>query len=481
MLKKLQFYQNYFNEFDEEFYQIIDPYKFINSQLIYLNKNILADFSLEDIQFEDINNQKILAGSIIHQTSRPIAIAYAGHQFGNFVSQLGDGRAILLGEILDKKNNYHDLQLKGSGPTKFSRRGDGFATLASGIRELIIGEALHNLNIPSTRILSLSLTNNPVFRDEVNRGVVMSRVLSSQLRVGTFEYFASRNNKTAIQKLVNFAVNRHYPAINKEKNITLKFFEKVVENQAILIAKWQSVGFIHGVMNTDNMSIAGQSLDFGPCAFLDEYDDKKVFSAIDKFGRYCFMNQPKIAQWNLWILLNCLSVIFTNHDEGLKILDSFFSQFEKNYYSLMSQKLGFKERIAKDLVDEFLIILKKNQADYTKSFRDLSGNLLNPQSPIINGQEYQIWFNKWQEKIAEESQNNLLKVASEMNKINPLIIARNHLVEEAIVAGNSLNFKPLNDLLTALEKPFDDCGFAIEKFAKPPTEKQKIYQTFCNT
>lgn len=491
MKNKLQFHQLFFKQFDENYYEIIDPYKFSNPQLIYLNKNLIDDLQLDFSQFNHPNIAKILAGSSIHESSRPIAIAYAGHQFGNFVSQLGDGRAILLGEIIDKKNQFYDLQLKGSGPTKFSRRGDGFATLASAIRELIIGESLHYLNVPTTRILSLSLTNSPVFREVVNHGAVMSRLLFSQLRVGSFEYLASRHDKVGLQKLVDFAIDRHYLVIKNSTNKVLEFFAKVVENQAILIAKWQSLGFIHGVMNTDNMSIAGQSLDFGPCAFLDEYDDKKVFSAIDKYGRYSFGNQPKIAQWNLWILLNSLALIFDDHQQGLVILDKFITQYEDNYYKLMSQKLGFKNKIVKELVDDFLKILKKNHADYTKSFRDLSANLLDENSPIINCEDYKIWFKNWQQKIGENygfGNNNLAKIAKKMNEINPLIIARNHLVEEVISASNSLDFKPLERLLKALESPFGNIdeeniekNLPIEDFALPPTTKQKVYQTFCNT
>jgi uncharacterized protein YdiU (UPF0061 family) len=486
MKNKLHFHQLFFKQFDENFYQIIDPYKFSNPQLIYLNKNLIDDLQLDFLQFNQPDIAKILAGSLIHESSRPIAIAYAGHQFGNFVSQLGDGRAILLGEIMDKKNHYYDLQLKGSGPTKFSRRGDGFATLASAIRELIIGESLHYLNVPTTRILSLSLTNSPVFREVINHGAVASRLLSSQLRVGSFEYLASRHDKIALKKLTDFAIDRHYPSIKNSENKVLEFFEKVVKNQAILIAKWQSLGFIHGVMNTDNMSIAGQSLDFGPCAFLDEYDDKKVFSAIDKYGRYSFGNQPKIAKWNLWILLNSLSIIFDDHKQGLMILDEFLSQYENNYYKLMSQKLGFKDKIIKELVDEFLEILKKNYADYTKSFRDLSTNLLNPNSPIIKAEDYKKWFENWRQKIGENygfAYKNLEKIAEEMNKINPLIIARNHLIEEVIVASNSLDFKPLEKLLKALESPFGENldENSLRYFSNPPTAKQKVRQTFCNT
>jgi uncharacterized protein YdiU (UPF0061 family) len=399
------------------------------------------------------------------------------------VPQLGDGRAVLLGEIISDFQRF-DIQLKGSGPTKFSRNGDGLMTLSSAIRELIIGEALHYLQIPATRILTLFLTNEPVYRQEINMGAVISRVAKSHIRVGTFEYFASKGNKIAIQQLCDYVINRHFPQENSSSKSITKLFSDIVFTQANLIAKLQANGFIHGVMNSDNMAISGQAIDFGPCAFLDEYDSKKVFSAIDRNGRYAYENQIKIAQWNLWILANCLALIHQNSQELLEILDLFQQKFDEKYQKIMAKKLGFEKQIPQKLIADFLKILQQKNCDYHQSFFNLSDDLLQQEPSAIKGEEYHKWFSSWRDLLQQEydfSDKNILpKIAKKMQKNNPYIIARNHIVQEVIDAGNNLDFQPLKKFLKVLKKPFSYDKKNIF-YHTPPTKEQRVLQTFCGT
>jgi len=474
----IKFKNIWHQEFSSDFYQEINPHVFPNSELVYFNDNLAKDLKINFTKNSLSQIADIFSGKKIHQTSKPIALAYAGHQFGNFVPQLGDGRAILLGEI-KVNNQYFDIQLKGSGKTRFSRGGDGLATLGSALRELIIGEALHYLGIPATRILSICLTNSPVFRQEIMLGAVMTRVADSYLRVGSFEYFACRGDNLNLKKLCNYAIKRHFAQAFESSNPVLSFYKNVVKRQAQLVAKWQASGFIHGVMNTDNMSICGQSIDFGPCAFLDEYDKNKVFSAIDLNARYAFDNQPKIAKWNLWILLNCLAQITDQHNDLLNIHQSFDGEFEKNYYQIMAHKLGFETKIPKQLINNFLEILQKNSCDYSQSFRNLSLNLIDNSEILIDTGEYRAWLENWKNHLQQENRKTS-EIVALMNSFNPFLIARNHRVEEVIEAGNNLDFAPLQKLLKALSKPFED-SLLNQDFALPPTENQKVKQTFCGT
>lgn len=475
----IKFENSWHGEFSQDFYQKINPHFFPKAQLIYFNNDLAKILGLDLSKISQQQIFDIFSGSKIDPTSKPIALAYAGHQFGNFVAQLGDGRAILLGEIINNHKQHFDIQLKGSGKTRFSRNGDGFATLASALRELIIGEALNYLEIPATRILSICLTNSPVYREEIMLGAVMARVADSYLRIGSFEYFACRGDKINLKKLCNYALKRHFSLDEQDLDPTLVLFENVVKSQAKLIAKWQAFGFIHGVMNTDNMSICGQSIDFGPCAFLDEYNINKVFSAIDYNGRYRFGNQPKIAKWNLWILLNCLAQITDKHQNLLAIHEKFEDEFEKNYYQIMAQKLGFIKLVPKQLIDNFLVILQKYSCDYTQSFRHLSVNLVDESQFVINNDEYQKWFKQWRDELKIEG-GEIDDIVDKMNQINPAVIARNHRVEEVIEAGNNLDFAPLNKFLEALKKPFDD-NLQNSCYSIPPTENQKVRRTFCGT
>jgi uncharacterized protein YdiU (UPF0061 family) len=485
--KMLNFENSFHDQFSSDFYQKIAPKNFPKADLVYFNNDLAQElnFAKKDLKKSEIKEiyKQIFSGQKIHATSIPIALAYAGHQFGNFVPQLGDGRAVLLGEIISNSKRF-DVQLKGSGPTKFSRNGDGLMTLSSAIRELIIGEALHYLQIPATRILTLCLTNEPVYRQEINMGAVISRVAKSHIRVGTFEYFASKGNKIAIQQLCDYVINRHFPQENSSSKSITKLFSDIVFTQANLIAKLQANGFIHGVMNSDNMAISGQAIDFGPCAFLDEYDSKKVFSAIDRNGRYAYENQIKIAQWNLWILANCLALIHQNSQELLEILDLFQQKFDEKYQKIMAEKLGFEKQIPQKLIADFLKILQQKNCDYHQSFFNLSDDLLKREPPAIKDGEYHKWFSSWRDLLQQEydfSDKNILpKIAKKMQKNNPYIIARNHIVQEVIYAGNNLDFQPLKKFLKVLKKPFSYDKKNIF-YHTPPTKEQRVLQTFCGT
>ena len=485
--KMLNFENSFHDQFSSDFYQKIAPKNFPKADLVHFNNDLAQElnFAKKDLKKSEIKEiyKQIFSGQKIHATSIPIALAYAGHQFGNFVPQLGDGRAVLLGEIISDFQRF-DIQLKGSGPTKFSRNGDGLMTLSSAIRELIIGEALHYLQIPATRILTLFLTNEPVYRQEINMGAVISRVAKSHIRVGTFEYFASKGNKIAIQQLCDYVINRHFPQENSSSKSITKLFSDIVFTQANLIAKLQANGFIHGVMNSDNMAISGQAIDFGPCAFLDEYDSKKVFSAIDRNGRYAYENQIKIAQWNLWILANCLALIHQNSQELLEILDLFQQKFDEKYQKIMAKKLGFEKQIPQKLIADFLKILQQKNCDYHQSFFNLSDDLLQQEPSAIKGEEYHKWFSSWRDLLQQEydfSDKNILpKIAKKMQKNNPYIIARNHIVQEVIDAGNNLDFQPLKKFLKVLKKPFSYDKKNIF-YHTPPTKEQRVLQTFCGT
>jgi uncharacterized protein YdiU (UPF0061 family) len=479
----LNFENSFYHQFSDDFYQKIAPKNFSKADLVHFNNDLAQElnFAKKDLKKSEI--KEIFCGKKIHSTSIPIALAYAGHQFGNFVPQLGDGRAVLLGEIVNNSQRF-DVQLKGSGPTKFSRRGDGLMTLGSAIRELIIGEALHYLQIPATRILTLCITNEPVYREETNMGAVIARVAKSHIRVGTFEYFASKGNKIAIQQLCDYVINRHFPQENSSSKSITKLFSDIVLAQVNLIAKLQANGFIHGVMNSDNMAISGQAIDFGPCAFLDEYDEKKVFSAIDRGGRYAYENQIKIAQWNLWILANCLSLIHKNSQELLEILNLFEQKFDENYQQIMAKKFGFEKQIPQKLIDEFLKILQQKNCDYHQSFFNLSDDLLRQEPLIIAGEEYNKWFSSWNNLLQQEynfsDKNILKKIAKKMQAINPYIIARNHIIQEVIDAGNNLDFQSLENFLKVLKKPFHYDEKNIF-YHTPPTNEKKVLQTFCGT
>ena len=470
----------------EDFYQVINPIPVKSPQLIAYNDELAQYLGLEIDQKQAL---EYFSGNSIPANTTPIALNYAGHQFGNFVHELGDGRATLLGEIEVNKERF-DVQLKGSGPTKFSRQGDGRSALGPVIREFIISEAMHHLNIPTTRALAAVRTGEHVFREEIEPGGILTRIAKSHIRVGTFEYFASRQQWENVKLLADYTIQRHFPEIRELDNHYLELLKAVSDRQSKLIAKWMGVGFIHGVMNTDNFTISGETIDYGPCAFMDEYDPATVYSSIDHGGRYAFGNQPSIAAWNLASLAGCL-ISFIDKDSkkanelATKVLDDFSINTNQEILDVMCQKIGLEgssvdnQTILKDL----LKIMIPNKADYILSFRHLSLTL-EDQDSLFLGQfkekeKIKEWLEKWKFALKQNAPD-IKKVIEIMDSINPIYIPRNHNVHKAIQASYQNDLEPMNELLEVLKNPFSE-NREYSHLAIPPKDDEKILETFCGT
>jgi len=470
----------------EEFYQLIKPSPVKNPSLIAFNEDLAISLGL------DVGNSSLLeyfSGNKVPQGSTPIALNYAGHQFGNFVHQLGDGRAILLGEVSTNSGSY-DLQLKGSGQTKFSRQGDGRSALGPVIREYILSEAMHHLGIPTSRALAAVATGEYVARDSFEPGGILTRVAKSHLRVGTFEYFASRQQWEDVKLLADFAIQRHFPEIRESDNHYLELLKKVADKQSELVSKWMSVGFIHGVMNTDNFTISGETIDYGPCAFLDEYDPGKVFSSIDQNGRYAFGNQPSIASWNLASLAGCL-IAFINKDSdkanelATEVLDNFSVDTNQRILDLMCRKIGLSGSNKENhtLLRSFLKIMLKNQSDYTITFRALPQVLLGDSDELLNQfqntTEIHLWLEEWKAVVSIEN-NDLNTLISNLNQINPVYIPRNHQIQDVIDQAYNKDFSKMLEMVEVIKNPFNDKKEYIS-YKEAPNDEQKVQRTFCGT
>ena len=470
----------------EEFFQSVDPEPVKAPALLAFNDDLAEHLNI-DLSEEDKVN--FFSGNRIPSDSIPIALNYAGHQFGNFVHQLGDGRAVLLGEIRDKKNTV-DLQLKGSGPTIYSRQGDGRSALGPVLREYILSEAMHHLNIPTTRALAAISTGEYVARDEFEPGGILTRVAKSHLRVGTFEYFASRQQYEDLKILADFAIQRHYPHIREASNHYLELLKEVAKNQSVLVSKWMSVGFIHGVMNTDNFTISGETLDYGPCAFLDEYHPGKVFSSIDQEGRYAFGNQPSIAAWNLASLAGCL-IAFIDKDSdkanemATEVLDNFSIETNQRILNLMCKKIGLdgESKINQDILKKLLKIMMNNESDFTIAFRSISNLLRNDPKNFLNefkkDKEITIWLESWKKAIHNENED-VNQLAVELDKLNPIYIPRNHQVQQTIEMAYEGDFSKFWEMLEIIKRPFDE-NEKYSEYEKSPLEDQKVRKTFCGT
>lgn len=458
-------FENTYTQLPRLFYDLVVPTTATQPEIVLFNEQLAGELNLDKALKQD--GADMLSGNIL--LNEPFAQAYAGHQFGHF-TMLGDGRAILLGE----HQNY-DVQLKGAGRTTYSRGGDGKATLSSMLREYIISEAMHVLNIPTTRSLSVVLTGDPVIREVVHKGAVLTRISKAHIRVGTFQYAAMKHQ---IKALADYTINRLYPESMTSENKYLHFLDSVITAQAELIAKWQSVGFIHGVMNTDNMSIAGETIDYGPCAFMDVYHPKTVFSSIDHQGRYAYQNQPYIALWNLTRFAETLLPLL-NEDEKVSIslaensLDQFMTYYHTAFLRLFSLKLGIKEPHPEDmhLINTLLDIMTDEQLDFTNTFVFLTHETYSGSDRMNE------WYKLWQKRlslghISFEDAIQIMKVN------NPYIIPRNHIVEEVLDAATINNLEPLKAFLSVLENPFD---YSIPvKYTLPP--KSGIpYKTYCGT
>ncbi len=486
-------FDNSYAQLPERFYAAIEPTPVTAPRLIKLNEALARNLHLDPRELATPAGVDMLAGNRVQPGSTPLAMAYAGHQFGNFVPQLGDGRAILLGEVIDDRGVRRDIQLKGAGPTPFSRRGDGRAALGPVLREYILSEAFAALGIPSTRALAAVLTGDYVLRDPPAPGAVLTRVASSHIRVGTFQYFAARGDVDGVRALAGHVIARHYPDAASGGNRYRALLDQIIERQAQLIAKWMHVGFIHGVMNTDNMSIAGETIDFGPCAFIDDYHPGTVFSSIDQTGRYAYANQPRIAQWNLTRLAETLLPLLAEEKDAAvasaqDAINGFGPAYEAAYEAGFARKLGIANPRPEDVTLglDLLELMAVNGADFTLVFRRLCEAALGPDGDAGVGSlfkdpaAFHDWAGRWRVRLAEDDVSADVRRAI-MRKANPAFIARNHRVEEVIVAAiNREDFGPFETLLAVLVNPYDEQpGF--ERFAEPPTPDQVVHQTFCGT
>ena len=430
-------FDNTYYKLPDSFKENINPIPVKNPELIILNKNLADELNLDFSKLDNEEISKQLSGNSLPKGSNSIAQAYAGHQFGHF-TMLGDGRAVLIGEHLSKKKDRYDIQFKGSGKTAFSRNGDGRAALGPMLREYIISEAMHKLNIPTTRSLAVVKTGEEVIRETPLQGALLTRVALSHIRVGTFQYIAAREKKDELEILLNYVINRHYPNIKNSKNKAIDLLKIVLDKQIDLVVNWMRVGFIHGVMNTDNMSISGETIDYGPCAFMDTYDPKTVFSSIDQTGRYAYCNQPMITKWNLSRFAECLiPLIDKNQDEAVKIATEIINSFEKKYeekwLNMMRDKLGLFGTDEKDklLILDLLTWMHQNKVDYTNTFCHLM-NLTIEHNNNYESNDFLNWKKRWQERL-KTNNNSPEKYINLMRSVNPLVIPRNHIVEEALL------------------------------------------------
>jgi uncharacterized protein YdiU (UPF0061 family) len=449
-----------------------------NPNIIIINHSLAQQLGLN---FSSLNNNqlaRLFTGNDIPEGSDPLAQAYAGHQFGHLVI-LGDGRAIVLGEHITPTKQRYDIQFKGSGRTPYSRGGDGKAALGPMLREYIISEAMYHLNIKTTRSLAVATTGENVMRETVLPGAILTRVAESHIRVGTFEYVAIKRDIATLKKLLQYSIERHYPEIKDLDKQAPEFLKLVLEKQIDLITDWMRVGFIHGVMNTDNMAISGESIDFGPCAFMDYYNPKTVFSSIDHHGRYAFGNQPSIAQWNLARLADAILPLLDEDqnkaiDVGEEIIHSFKEKYEKKFHKMMKKKLGLITDEADDviLIQELLDTMEKNNLDYTNTFRDLMNDK-------INNETLKNFHAKWKIRIDKQNRSHD-EVLTLMKNVNPVVIPRNHKVEESLKEAHKGNLVSLNNLLNALKDPYTERS-DLTLYQQPAPETDKKYKTFCGT
>ncbi len=476
-------FENSYSELPNTFKQKINPVPVKNPKLVLYNNKLGSELNLDISKVSEEELSKLFSGNSLPDGSTSIAQAYAGHQFGHF-TMLGDGRAVLIGEHLSKNNKRYDIQFKGSGKTAFSRNGDGRAALGAMLREYIISEAMNSLKIPTTRSLAVVKTGENVIRETSLPGAILTRVASSHIRVGTFQYIAARENIDELNTLVDYTIDRHYPEIKNSNNQALDLLNHLIDKQCDLVVNWMRVGFIHGVMNTDNMTISGETIDYGPCAFLDTYDPKTVFSSIDKTGRYAYCNQPVITKWNLARFAECLvPLINKNKDEAIKIateaVNSFEIKYEKKWINMMREKLGL---FGLDDKDKFLILdlltwMHEKKADYTNTFCHLM-NLDPKEDKLYNDIDFLNWRKRWENRLSK-NKDSLEKSIKLMKKNNPLVIARNHKVEEVLRAAEQNDFNPINKFLEILEKPYDEQK-NISDYQLPSCSSEK-YQTFCGT
>ncbi|MEK9629693.1 MAG: YdiU family protein [Nitrospinota bacterium] len=473
----------------EGMFSYVDAEPAVSPEWLQFNHSLAEELGLDATSLDSEAGLAIFAGNVKAEGSQPIAQAYAGHQFGGFSPQLGDGRALLLGEVIDKNQKRRDIQLKGSGRTPFSRGGDGKAAVGPVLREYLIGEAMHALRVPTTRALAAVSTGGQVFRETVLPGAILTRVAASHIRVGTFQYAAARRDEEKVRKLADYAIARHYPDAAKAENPYLEFFAAVADVQAKLVAQWMCIGFIHGVMNTDNMTISGETIDYGPCAFMDSYSPGTVFSSIDHGGRYAYANQPQILIWNLARLAEPLiPLVDPDQKRAIELLTETIEciqpLYESHWLAGMRCKIGLTTEDSSDqqLVNDLLKVMEG--ADFTLVFRNLSQSLLGNNEPvrglIKEPEAFDDWEKRWKKRVEQDGIDTETK-AREMNKVNPIYIPRNHKVEEALAAAaNEKNLVPFSKMLEVVSNPFEEVP-GNEAYAEPAPKSNIPYRTFCGT
>ena len=476
-------FDNTYSKLPDTMMSKLSPIPVKKPELVILNNSLSEKLGLDFSTIDKENLSLMFAGNLLPEGSLSIAQAYAGHQFGHF-TMLGDGRAIVMGEHLSKNNERFDIQFKGSGKTPFSRRGDGRAALGPMLREYIVSESMHGLNIPTTRSLAVVKTGENVIRETSLPGAILTRVASSHIRVGTFQYVAMRNDIKTLKKLLDYTIKRHYPELKNNINPALSLLKAVIEKQIELVVNWMRVGFIHGVMNTDNMTISGETIDYGPCAFMDNYDPKTVFSSIDYHGRYAYGNQPDIINWNLLRFAETLiPLINKREDKAVEIIKDTFNKFNKVYKeswdSMMRKKLGLfgKKKQDENLVNQLLSWMSQNNADYTNTFCYLMKEDFVKDKPFQNS-AFKKWYKEWRNRIKQNKKPDNLSL-NLMRSTNPLVIPRNHKVEESLDAANNNDLVPFHNLLQVLKKPYERLEKKEYQLTPPPNTKE--YKTFCGT
>jgi len=477
---------NFENSYAKELNEICEKFKpagFPRSEILLKNYGLAEELGLDRKFIDSKECLNIFSGTSLPKSSNPIAQAYSGHQFGHFNPQLGDGRAILLGEIKNK-----DIQLKGIGQTPFSRRGDGKSALGPVLREYVISEFMHSVNIPTTRSLSAIKTNEIVLRETEQPGGILTRVAKSHIRIGTFEYARCKNNEI-LKSLADYSINRHYPELKNTDNKYLSFFAAVCDKQAYLVSKWMSVGFVHGVMNTDNMAISGETIDYGPCAFMDRYNPRTVFSSIDHNGRYSYQNQPAILVWNLSKFAETLiPLINKNREKSVKqlteVLQLTMPSYQEYFYRDIGKKLGLLNINNRniELINSYLKILESESIDFTLSFTDLSKVLIKEKnfndSVFSSVKNFEGWYQNWIRELTIKN-TEIKKLAKDMNSINPCYIPRNHIIEKALNNATNNDMSEINKLLEIFKNPFEKQDISEDYLT--PSNSESPYVTFCGT
>jgi uncharacterized protein YdiU (UPF0061 family) len=477
-------FDNTYSKLPKSFLENIKPVPVKDPKLIILNKNLAEQLNLDFSKFSDTDLAQMFSGNSLPEGSETIAQAYAGHQFGHF-TMLGDGRAVMLGEHLDKENKRFDIQFKGSGRTSFSRSGDGRAVLGPMLREYIISEAMHALNIPTTKSLAVVSTGEEVIREQMLPGAILTRVASSHIRVGTFQYIAATQNADDLKTLFNYTIDRHYPEIKDSKTKALDLLNLLMQKQCELVINWMRVGFIHGVMNTDNMTVSGETIDYGPCAFMDHYHPQTVFSSIDQNGRYSYNNQPRITKWNLARFAECIIPLIDQDEQkaisiATETINNFEKLYEEKWLNMMRDKLGLfgEDRDDKHLIFELLTWMENNKADFTNTFCNLM-DIQSIKDPIYQNQEYLNWTAKWKKRL-EKNNTEKEKYLELMRSVNPIFIPRNHKVEEALKDASENKLETLNQLLEVIKYPYKDNGM-LKDYQQPMSNENGNYKTFCGT